>query len=131
MESDPRSGIRPNTWQRGLRAQERAKRLLAGGGLAFVTSNFRWKGGEIDLVFLDRSAATLVFVEVRSRGATDVNFLRYSLGPAKRRRLLSTAQVFLRRHGRFFARVGFRFDVVWVEGESAVEHWKNVDLAHR
>ncbi len=127
MESDTWS----NTWQRGLLAEERARRFLVGHGLEFVTANFRWKGGEIDLVFLDRSAATLVFVEVRSRGAQDRNFLRYSLGPAKRRRLVSTAQVFLHRHGRTFARMGSRFDVVWVEGERAIEHWKNVDLGHR
>ena len=119
-----------NTWQRGLRAEERVRRFLAAGGLEFVTSNFRWKGGEIDLVVLYRPASTLVFVEVRSRGARDGKYLRYSLGPAKRRRLLSTAQVFLYRHGRLFARTGFRFDVVWVEGESAIEHWKNVDLGH-
>lgn len=125
------SNTGPSTWQRGLRAEERARRLLAEKGFEFITANFRWKGGEIDLVFLDPTAATLVFVEVRSRGARDGNFLRYSLGRAKRRRLLSTAQVFLHRHGRDFARMGFRFDVVWAEGQSAIEHWKNVDLGHR
>ena len=58
---------------RGDTAEAAARATLERGGLTFVAGNVRFRGGELDLVMLDRGArggACLVFVEVRYR-ATD------------------------------------------------------------
>ena len=99
-----------NTRQRrGRRAERRAARHLRRRGLTLVMRNFATRGGEIDLVM--RDGITLVFVEVRLRGAGAWLDGVASVDGAKRRRLIRAAQAFLRAHPRY-ADDPARFDVV-------------------
>ena len=77
-----------------------------------VDTNFRCKGGEIDLIMQD--GATLVFVEVRQRADTEHGGAAASITPAKVRRLVRAAQVYLLR---FPVTPPCRFDVVAIDGE--------------
>jgi len=77
-----------------------------------VDTNFRSKGGEIDLIMQD--GATLVFVEVRQRADTAHGGAAASITPAKVRRLMRAAQVYLLR---FPVSPPCRFDVVAIDGE--------------
>ncbi len=100
------------------------RQALVRKGYQYIESNFYWKGGEIDLVFLDR-LGVLVFVEVRS-AAVASPWLRYTITSGKQRRLVNTAHRY--RLAREWAVLRpFRFDLAWVEAER-VEHWKNVLL---
>ena len=100
---------------------ERAALLhLTRQGLTAVEENFRCKGGEIDLVM--RDGATLVFVEVRQRAETDHGGAAASITPAKIRRLVRAAQVYLLR---FPVTPPCRFDVVAIDG-SRIEWLQDV-----
>lgn len=113
----------PSTCARGSLAEERVAAYLGERGFSVLERNFRWRGGEIDLVALD-SRGVLVFVEVRSSALGRSAWLRFSIGPAKRRRLLRTAQLYEQARRQYGGRAR-RFDFIWVEGE-LIEHWKNV-----
>ena len=115
---------KPHTRARGAAKEDLVCTHLMAKGWRLVEKNFLWRGGEIDLVMRD-PAEVLVFLEVRSASKSSP-WLKYSIGPAKSRRLIRTAQrYFLCRPG--LKRVACRFDLVWVE-EDQVEHWKNVVL---
>jgi putative endonuclease len=89
-----------------------ALRHLRRHGLQPVEENFRCKGGEIDLVM--RDGDTLVFVEVRQRADSEYGGAAASITPAKIRRLVRAAQVYLLR---FPATPPCRFDVVAIDGD--------------
>ncbi|MEM8512552.1 putative endonuclease [Massilia sp. MP_M2] len=88
--------------------------------LAPVEENFRCKGGEIDLIM--RDGATLVFVEVRQRASSAQGGAAASITPAKIRRLVCAAQVYLLR---FPVTPPCRFDVIAIDGEQ-IEWLQNV-----
>jgi len=95
-------------------AEERAANLLARHGLVVVERNYRTRLGEIDLVA--REGDTLVFVEVRARGADRFGGALASITPRKRRRIVAAARQFLMRFGKV---PPCRFDVVAVDSGDA------------
>ncbi len=104
----------------GDTGEEQALQYLQRQGLTLAERNFRCKGGEIDLVMLDgaaRGKATLVFVEVRKRasGAAQFGGAAASVTPAKQRRLIVAAQVYLKRYTHPPA---CRFDVITIDGNA-------------
>ena len=104
-------GLRLSPTQRQGRAWEDAALAhLQKGGLVLVEANFTCKGGEIDLVM--RDGATLVFVEVRQRAKTAHGGAAASITPAKIRRLVRAASVYLLR---FPQPPECRFDVVAID----------------
>ena len=104
-------GLRLSPTQRQGRAWEDAALAhLQKGGLVLVEANFTCKGGEIDLVM--RDGATLVFVEVRQRTKTAHGGAAASITPAKIRRLVRAASVYLLR---FRQPPECRFDVVAID----------------
>ncbi|RJG03056.1 YraN family protein [Noviherbaspirillum sedimenti] len=94
----------------GQAGEEAALAYLLQHGLTLVTRNFRCKAGEIDLIM--REHASLVFVEVRKRASLDYGGAAASITPAKQRRLLRAAQVYLLR---FKTLPACRFDVVAID----------------
>lgn len=101
-------------WEQAARAYLRRHKL------APVEENFRCKGGELDLIM--RDGPTLVFVEVRQRADLEHGGAAASITPAKIRRLVHAAQVYLLR---FPVTPPCRFDVVAIDGER-IEWLKNV-----
>lgn len=97
----------------GGRAEALAERFLGTHGLNTVARNFRCRSGEIDLVMLD--GVELVFVEVRYRARATPVTPALSVSPAKQRRLLRAAAVFLQAR-REYARHAVRFDVLAMTG---------------
>lgn len=82
-------------------------------GLKLVARNFHCRYGEIDLVL--RDGDTLVFAEVRYRHRGAHGDGTASVGAAKQRKLVQTAQMFLQQHARF-AGLPCRFDVIGCTG---------------
>lgn len=70
---------------RGAQAERYARCRLEQAGLRFVAANMRIRGGEIDLIMLDRF--TWVFVEVRYRRSDSYGTAAESVTPRKCRRL--------------------------------------------
>ena len=98
----------------GQAGEDRALAHLTAAGLARVERNYRTPGrggGEIDLILRERDG-TLVFVEVRSRGAGDFGGAAASIGATKRRRIILAAQHYLLR---WSAPPPCRFDAVLID----------------
>ena len=100
--------------------ERQALAYLQRQGLRLVEANFRCKGGEIDLVMRDGDA--LVFVEVRQRADRAHGGAAASISPAKIRRLVHAAQLYLQRLPSLPC---CRFDVVAIDGEQ-LEWLRNV-----
>ncbi|MEW6057011.1 MAG: YraN family protein [Bdellovibrionota bacterium] len=111
-----------STTDRGRAVENKVEEWLTQKGWFFIARNFRWKGGEIDLILLTPEAV-LVFVEVRSSSSISP-WLAYSVGLSKRRKIKNTIQNFLLSHPKFKG-FSYRFDMIWVV-QDKIEHWKNV-----
>jgi len=103
-------------------AEVAAEKLLTGLGWRLLASNYRLRGGELDLVF-DDDEGTVVFVEVRQRSTARFGGAAASIDGRKLARLRRTAAHFLAYglpalpstpHGHHGPRV--RFDAVLVTG---------------
>jgi len=103
----------------GRAAETAARNTLRRAGLEDVAANVNYRGGELDLVMLDRvgrDGDTLVFVEVRYRHSQAFGGGAASVDVSKRRKLVHAAQLFLAEH-REYAHLACRFDVVEAEGD--------------
>lgn len=99
---------------RGAEAEAIAERYLAARGLTVLARNVRCRGGEIDLVGLDRG--TLVFVEVRLRSGTRFGGAAASITSRKQQRIILAARWWLAGAGRGHAQRACRFDAVLLDG---------------
>jgi putative endonuclease len=97
----------------GRMAEDDACRFLRERGYEIVMRNWRTVRGEIDIVA--RDGPTLVFVEVKSRSRPNFGGPEAAVHPAKQRRLIAAARVFL---SKTRCTLPARFDVVaFLEGE--------------
>ncbi len=90
-------------------AEDLACAHLKASGMRIVARNWRWRGGEVDIVA--RDGPVLVFVEVKGRGGTRFGRPEEAVTRAKRRSLWRTAHAFI---GRVDAELPIRFDIVAV-----------------
>jgi len=97
----------------GSAAEAAAARFLERSGYRILTSNFRAKGGELDLVAMDGTA--LAIVEVRYRASDRFGGAAGSITAAKRGRIVRAARALLATHPTL-AKLPARFDVVEVSG---------------
>lgn len=105
---------------RGRLAEDTALAYLQQHGLQLVQRNFLCRGGELDLIMRDGSG--LVFVEVRQRSSASFGGALASITPAKQRRMVLAAQVFLQQQRTVPA---CRFDAVAIEG-TCIDWLKNI-----
>jgi putative endonuclease len=101
------------------------REIFAGAGLSVVKRNYRYRGGEIDLIA--RDGATLVFVEVRLRSSGAFGGARASITAAKRRRLKFAAGLFLSSLRR---EPPCRFDALLLDGmdPARIEWLVDIDI---
>lgn len=100
-----------NTLTKGHVAEDLARRYLERHGLRFVAKQFNTKGGELDLVMLDKD--TLVFVEVRFRQTFSYGQAEETVTYHKQRKLAFAAKCFLNRYPKWYEHY-MRFDVVGI-----------------
>lgn len=100
----------------GQEAERLAAAFLQAKGMTVLERNFRAKVGEIDLVAKDKDE--VVFVEVRARASKDFGGAAASVVPAKRRKLIKAASLWLQARGW---EGPCRFDVVAVDA-GRLEH---------
>lgn len=98
-----------STRERGRHWERVAESFLRKKGLRTRERNYQVRFGEIDLVMLDRG--TLVFAEVRYRADSRLGSGADTVTPAKQRRIVSAARMYLRNHPLDGDRP-CRFDVV-------------------
>lgn len=111
-----------NTATLGLRGEEAAARYLSEHGYHVLHRRFRYGKKEIDIIA--RTKDLLVFVEVKARSFSPVNFRRFgrpclSVNTEKRRCLRQAATAYLRSLDR---PLRVRFDVIEVYFEQDPPH---------
>ena len=104
----------------GKRYEDMAAEFLAAKGFSIIARNFRARGGEIDLICLDKTY--VAFVEVRGRSSAAFGAPRETIGAAKRRRIKTTALTFIAQNK--ICNKDFRFDVVEILG-GEIEYIEN------
>ncbi len=93
----------------GADAEQAAAHHLQQQGLTLIDRNYRFKGGEIDLILLQRQL--LIFVEVRLRNNRHYGSGADSVTRSKQQRIANTARHYLQNHPRYQEHE-IRFDVV-------------------
>ncbi|MBI5450554.1 MAG: YraN family protein [Gammaproteobacteria bacterium] len=97
----------------GQQGEQLARSYLLRQGLRFITSNYRSRRGEIDLIMRDGNA--LVFIEVRYRRPSSFGGGLDSISLRKQRRLIAAALHYLQSlPGNPPA---CRFDIIAIDGE--------------
>ncbi len=99
----------------GRAAEAAAARHLERAGYRILATNFRAKGGELDIVAMDATA--LAIVEVRYRASDRFGGAAASITSGKRNRIVRAARALLATHPPL-AKLPARFDVVEVSGEA-------------
>ena len=110
-----------NTRAAGARWETRAAEELSRAGLTLVARNWHCRYGELDLIM--REGQVLVFVEVRYRDAGVHGDGMDSIGPAKRQKLVRSAQLFLAAHPAY-ADLTCRFDVIAYAADADPGDWR-------
>jgi putative endonuclease len=103
------------TWTRteiGALGEQLAADHLAGLGLRIVARNWRCRYGELDLVAVDVSTDSVIFVEVKTRTGDGFGGLEQAVTPQKVRRLRRLAGIWLAGQDQRWAQV--RIDVIGV-----------------
>lgn len=81
---------------KGAAGEVLAARFLREKGYTILAANYRTRLGEIDIIA--RGGPYIAFVEVKARSETAIYAPREAVTPAKQRRLLKTAALYLRQH---------------------------------
>ena len=95
----------------GRRGEAAAARFYEKQGAALITHNYHTRMGEIDLI-LREPDGTLVFCEVKTRQPDSLTTPAEAVTPAKQRRILRTAQLYLQHTDQ--SDQPMRFDVAEV-----------------
>ncbi|PNQ71981.1 YraN family protein [Vibrio sagamiensis] len=98
-----------------------AKHYLQRQGLRFVTQNFLTKLGEIDLIF--QQGKTIVFVEVKYRKNDHFGSAAEMVTPAKMRKLVKTAHIWLHKNKHDTYHADYRFDVIAIHNNGNDINW--------
>lgn len=99
--------------RRGKTWEERAASYLVDQGLDILTTGYRCRLGELDIVGVDDGG--LVVVEVRARSRGNRGTAIETIGHLKRRRIVNATRHFLMKHPAWHARP-IRFDVIAIDG---------------
>lgn len=100
---------------KGLAAEQLAKKYLIKQGLVALEDNYSCKLGEIDLIMKQRE--TLVFIEVKFRQSIQFGGPIMAITPAKKNKITKTAQFYLQCQGLNEYNTQCRFDVITLTGE--------------
>lgn len=104
----------------GMQGEEIAKEHLLAKGYTWRESNFRTRGGEIDLVM--QQGGTLVFVEVKHRLSNEYGDPEEAITPTKMKHMTRTALLYVKSKG--IQDKSIRFDVVTIDG-AGIRHYED------
>ena len=100
--------------EKGRTGENTAVLFLENKGMKIIGRNFRYRGGEVDIIALE--GETLVFAEVKTWSRYGIEALEQSLNEKKQRRIIETAKYFLTGH-REYRYMAVRFDVVFITAQ--------------
>ncbi len=119
-EIDPRARL-------GVRGEQAAARWLRRHGLTILAHSESDRGGEIDLIAVDRRRKTVIFVEVKTLATTKPGHPAERVDEHKQARITRAALRFLQRQQLLGVRCRFDVVAVWWAGETPepqkIEHY--------
>jgi len=101
--------------QRGKWGEQIAARYLVNKGYTIITSGFRSRFGEIDII--SKSKEYLVFTEVKTRKSSSFAFAREYVSKTKQKKIISTANFWLLKKP---TKLQPRFDVIEIYAKDGV-----------
>lgn len=102
---------------RGAAAEQYAASWLRQRKLRILSTNFRCRCGEIDIIAMDES--TLCIIEVRYRKSANFGSAAETVTMSKQQRIINSTQFYLQRHQQY-SDLCIRFDVLAMSG--SLEH---------
>ena len=112
----------------GKRGEQAAARLLRQKGLLVVSESESDRGGEIDLIAIDRRRRTIIFVEVKTLATIKPGHPAERVDDAKQGRVTRAALRYLKRNKLLGCRCRFDVVAVWWHGETEqpqrIEHYE-------
>jgi putative endonuclease len=108
----------------GKNGEERAKQFLIDKGLTFLKSNYRYERAEIDLIFIDEKAKTVIFTEVKTRRSKKYGEPEESVTAAKQNQIRKAAMGFILENNDY-EQYDLRIDVITIYFQN-----ENVTLNH-
>jgi putative endonuclease len=109
----------------GVRGEQAAARMLRQKGLLIVAHGESDRGGEIDLIAIDRRKRLLIFVEVKTLATTKPGHPADRVDENKQARITRAALRYLRRNQMLNVRS--RFDVVAVWWPDHTPHPQKIE----
>lgn len=113
----------------GLQGEQLAARLLRRKGLLILAHGETDRGGEIDLIALDKKRRVVVFVEVKTLQTTRPGHPAERVDHDKQARITRAALRYLKRNKILGARCRFDVIAIWwpsgCEQPQRVEHYEN------
>jgi putative endonuclease len=109
----------------GNDGERRALDFLRKRGFSILATNFRTRGGEIDIIV--RKKNLIAFIEVKTRLSSRYGSPEEAIDRRKTRRMIKTAKYFLCKNG-LYGKTEVRFDVLAVLRRDAtfeIEHFTN------
>lgn len=107
--------------QKGAEKERLSADWLKKQGVRILSMNYRCKGGEIDIIGIDKSK-TLIFFEVKYRKNTDHgNALDY-ITPSKQKKIILCANAYLSKNTEL-QNHSMRFDALTLHGNEKIPNW--------
>ncbi len=108
----------------GVIAERKSANYLRKKGYKIISSNYRTKMGEIDLIAVDKKY--IVFVEVKMRNENSIALPREFVDNKKQQKIIATSQLYL---AKYPTDLQPRFDVIEVFSDKgkikSVKHLEN------
>jgi len=113
----------------GVRGEQAAARMLRKKGLVVVAHSESDRGGEIDLIAIDRHKQVIVFVEVKTLATTKPGHPADRVDEAKQAQITRAALRYLRRQKMLNVRSRFDVVAIWWVGDTPlpqrIEHYES------
>jgi len=113
----------------GRFGEETAIKYLISNGYTILCRNFRWKGGEIDIIARDKKRKDLiVFVEVKARMSREFGLPCEAVTASKMRKIKKTIKIYAGM--KYCGYSDFRIDVIEIllaNRKTYIRHLKNVE----
>ncbi len=109
--------------QLGKRGEDLAQKYLFNKGYEILTTNYRYKHAEIDLIV--KTKELLVFVEVKCRSNTDFGLPECAVDEKQENRIIKAAEHFLLNSDW---ENNIRFDIISIifeQGSYQIEHFED------
>ena len=111
----------------GRNGEDEAVRFLKSQGYRILERNLKFKMGELDIIAMKDDC--VAFIEVKTRSTDESGLPFEAVTPPKMRRIVTMAELYIRRKKLADRELSFRFDIisiVWPKGElPQIEHYEN------